>query len=64
MYLGYALTVAYLPKFSSSIAFTCIVCQNFPMYGRRYSRPVDCFNRILIVLLEYSDTMLGLKQIG
>ena len=28
--LAYALTVAYLPKFSSPIAFTCMVCQNFP----------------------------------
>ena len=31
MYLAYALTVAYLPKFSLPIAFTCTVCQKiFP----------------------------------
>ena len=36
MYLAYALTVAYLPNFSSSIAFTCVVCQNFPVYGSWY----------------------------
>ena len=29
MYLAYALTVAYSPNFSSPIAFTCMVCQNF-----------------------------------
>ena len=35
-YLGYALTVVYSPNFSSPIAiiaFTCMVCQIFPMYG-------------------------------
>ena len=30
MYLAYALTVAYLPNFSSPIAFTGMVCQKFP----------------------------------
>ena len=30
MHFAYALTVAYSPSFSSPIAFTCIVCQNFP----------------------------------
>ena len=30
MYLAYALTVAYSPKFSSPIAFTCKVHQYFP----------------------------------
>ena len=30
MYLAYALTVAYLPNFSSPIAFTYMVHQNFP----------------------------------
>ena len=30
MYLAYTLTVAYLPKFSSPIAFTSMVRQNFP----------------------------------
>ena len=29
MYLAYALTVAYSSNFSSPIAFTCMVCQNF-----------------------------------
>ena len=38
MYMAYALTVAYSPNFSLPIAFTCMVCQNFPcqifpMYG-------------------------------
>ena len=27
---NYALTVAYSTNFSSPIAFTCMVCQNFP----------------------------------
>ena len=31
MYLAYALTVAYSPNFSSPIAFTCMVRQNFPL---------------------------------
>ena len=31
LYLTYALTVAYLPNFSLPIAFTCTVCQNFPL---------------------------------
>ena len=30
-YTAYALTVAYLPNFSSPIAFTCMVRQNFPL---------------------------------
>ena len=30
MYLAYTPTVAYLPNFSSPIAFTCTVCQKFP----------------------------------
>ena len=30
MYLAYPLTVACLPNFSSLIAFTCMVHQNFP----------------------------------
>ena len=30
MYLAYALTVARSPKFSSPIAFTCMVHHNFP----------------------------------
>ena len=29
-YMAYALTAAYLPKFSSPQAFTCMVRQNFP----------------------------------
>ena len=33
MYLAYALTVAYSPNFCLPIAFTCMVCQKFPMYG-------------------------------
>ena len=31
LYSAYALTIAYSPKFSSQIAFTCMVCQNFPL---------------------------------
>ena len=31
MYIPYALTVAYLPNFSSPIAFTYKVHQNFPL---------------------------------
>ena len=33
MYLAYALTVARSPKFSSPIAYTCMVDHNFPVYG-------------------------------
>ena len=36
MYLEYTLTVAYSPKFYLPIAFTCTVCQNFPMYSNNY----------------------------
>ena len=40
MYLPYVLTLAYLPNFSSPIAFTHMVSQNFPrqilpLYGNR-----------------------------
>ena len=31
MYLTYALTVVYSPNFSSPTAFTCMVCQDFPL---------------------------------
>ena len=33
MYMAYALTIAYSPNFSLPIAFICIICQNFPVYG-------------------------------
>ena len=51
MYMAYALTVAYSPNFSSPIAFTCMVHQNFP--PSNISRvlynsfmPIQCMERI------------------
>ena len=36
IYMAYALTVAYSPNFSSPIAFTCMVHQNFPTLNISY----------------------------
>ena len=42
MYLACTLTLAYSPNFSLSIAYTCMVCHNFPVYGMCYSLNFGC----------------------
>ena len=41
MYLTYILTLAYSPNSSLPIAFTCMIRQNFLMYGTLYQDTVD-----------------------
>ena len=48
MYLAYALTVAYSPNFSSPIAFTCMVHQNFPLPNISHVRYHEMCHVILL----------------
>ena len=52
MYLAHALTVAYSPNFSSPIAFTCMVCQNFP--PPNISHVICCWGRVVNIVYVVS----------
>ena len=69
--MAYALTVAYLPNFSSPIAFTCMVHQNFPppnisrvwydmcpYTNILFTAPVVLKGLLQLALPEYSNILL------
>ena len=64
--MAYALTVAFSPKFSSPIAFTCMVCQIFPcqifpMYGtvlKHYRCMVGPSDAIILAMYHNTKKLL------